>query len=154
MRKGFTLIEVIIVILLIGILSTLALPGFNTYREKIKITHMMEDVHQIEQACDLYVLEHGWGFVSGHQSCYIDNCPRLSGFDLPTENPDFTYEVNFWPTFICIHTEEGPNPGGQIILWTQHHSDGDKEWYIITGTRWEKYLRRLLPNASIHTYHP
>ncbi len=49
-EKGFTLMELMITIAIIGILSAIAIPNFLSYREKSLIAHAQSDLKAIEMA--------------------------------------------------------------------------------------------------------
>jgi prepilin-type N-terminal cleavage/methylation domain-containing protein len=49
-ENGFTLMELMIVIAIIGILSAIAIPNFISYREKSKIAHAESELKTIQMA--------------------------------------------------------------------------------------------------------
>ena len=49
-QEGFTLIELMITIAIIGILSAIAIPNFLSYREKSKIARAQSELKTIQMA--------------------------------------------------------------------------------------------------------
>lgn len=54
MRKGFTLLEMLVVISIIGVLAALVVPNFNVARERARDVQRKNDVKQIQKALELY----------------------------------------------------------------------------------------------------
>jgi prepilin-type N-terminal cleavage/methylation domain-containing protein len=58
-EKGFTLIEFLIVIAIIGILAAIAIPQFNQYKARAHDTAAQSDLHNIYLACKAYWTDEG-----------------------------------------------------------------------------------------------
>jgi type IV pilus assembly protein PilA len=57
--KGFTLVEIMIVVVIIGLLAMMAIPAFNKVRENSQDKTVMNNVRQLSAAADQYFLENG-----------------------------------------------------------------------------------------------
>ncbi|ADD67285.1 general secretion pathway protein G [Denitrovibrio acetiphilus DSM 12809] len=58
-RKGFTIIEVLVVIVILGILGTLLVPKFLDKPDEARVTKAKLDMRAIESALKIYKLENG-----------------------------------------------------------------------------------------------
>ncbi len=58
-KKGFTLIEILVVVLIIGILAAIAVPKYQIAVLKSKLSRAKQTVSDIEQAGNLYYLQNG-----------------------------------------------------------------------------------------------
>jgi general secretion pathway protein G len=56
---GFTLLELIIVIAIIGILAGIGVPAYYTYLEQAKITRAISEVKMLEREILLWEVDHG-----------------------------------------------------------------------------------------------
>ncbi|MDH5734769.1 MAG: type II secretion system major pseudopilin GspG, partial [Gammaproteobacteria bacterium] len=56
-QQGFTLIEIIVVVVIIGILATFIAPKFLGRTDEARITKAKTDIQALESALDLYKLD-------------------------------------------------------------------------------------------------
>lgn len=61
-RNAFTLIEILIVIVILGVLSTISVLALSGYRSKARDTQRLSDVRQIQFALDRYASDNGGKF--------------------------------------------------------------------------------------------
>ena len=58
-KKGFTLVEIMIVVVIIGLLAAMAVPAFQKVRENSQNKSVVNNMRQIVSAADQYFLENG-----------------------------------------------------------------------------------------------
>ena len=58
-RRGFTLIEIMIVVAIIGTVSAIAVPNYLKYREKGKLALALSDIRIIEKTISIYAIDTG-----------------------------------------------------------------------------------------------
>jgi prepilin-type N-terminal cleavage/methylation domain-containing protein len=55
--KGFTLVEIMIVVAIIALLASIAVPNFLRARKRSQASKILEDLRQIDNATDEYAME-------------------------------------------------------------------------------------------------
>ena len=93
MKKGFTLVEIMIVVAIIGLLAAIAIPSFMRARVTSQKNACINNLRQIEAAKDQYALENGltnnavidasdstaFGLLVGAGTGYIKSFPVCPG---------------------------------------------------------------------------
>ncbi|WP_034638887.1 type IV pilin protein [Desulfofalx alkaliphila] len=57
-QGGFTLMEVMVVLLIMGVLVAIAMPGFSGQVEKARVSRTMAELKSMQTLVELYNLEH------------------------------------------------------------------------------------------------
>ncbi len=80
-RSAFTLVEIMVVVVLIGLLAAIAIPAFIRSKEHSVASRMINDLRQIEASFQRYALENGsWpppgapGVEPAGMAGYLPNC--------------------------------------------------------------------------------
>ncbi|MDB6168459.1 MAG: pilE [Verrucomicrobia bacterium] len=62
--KGFTLVEIMIVVVIIGLLAAMAIPAFQKVRQSSQDKAVLNNARQLSAAADQYYLENGVSTVT------------------------------------------------------------------------------------------
>src|SRR4051812_2187152 len=62
-QKGFTLVEIMIVVVIIGLLAAMAIPAFQKVRQASQDKAVLNNARQLSGAADQYYLEYGGSSV-------------------------------------------------------------------------------------------
>jgi len=144
-QKGFTLLEVLIVVLIIGTLACLAVPIFRGAIAKAKLSQVLIDISSVEREVDLLIIEKGW---------YADLQVEL--INLNTSR--------YWPDndtgFIMVGIVQGVRVhmyyqtrhefGCKVLCRRNIYADGTKSWDIASDHPWGwgLYLKNILESTG------
>jgi prepilin-type N-terminal cleavage/methylation domain-containing protein len=107
-RSGFTLVELMVVIVVIGILASLAIPRFMGVSDKAKLSEFKPVLKQAVTLYNAYYQEHET-FVT--PSGNISEGNSDIGFDLPSGESRFDYSAVESPSGVVVTAKLKKNVG-------------------------------------------
>ncbi len=110
--KGFTLIELMIVIAVISILASIIIPNISRARARAQLAACIENLKAINQAVHMYQVDNSGNVpeTSGHKK-------EVTQADLPELIPDYINQPRGCPTNLAPYA-----------YWGQKESDGMQTW--------------------------
>ncbi|MBO7605504.1 MAG: prepilin-type N-terminal cleavage/methylation domain-containing protein [Elusimicrobiaceae bacterium] len=116
-KKGFTLLELLVVILIIGILASIALPQYNKAVEKAKVTEALMNFKTIKESVDRYIL--------GHNT--FGGVIELGTFPLDVELSGGEFRENIYYTETYEYHLSGASDQYEISIYTTSNTN----YYIL-----------------------
>ncbi len=128
-KAGFTLMELLIVIVIVGILVTLAMVNYSGVREQTFDKEAKANLKLIQAAQRIYHMENTFfypcaGCATPADTAGINSNLRLS---LPTANPNWTYSAWGGATTGCARATASGTINTPVRSWFMRTNDADGE---------------------------
>lgn len=134
-KNGFTLLELLVVISIIGILSALLLANFNAARERARDTQRKGDIRNIQTALGIYYSDYGGFPTSGTGA----NIGKIIGCGQQTSPGPF----------VCEYGSSWNPEQGKVLMSTLPKDPLSIQTYYYTQTNLDTYsLQACLENKS------
>jgi type IV pilus assembly protein PilE len=110
-QRGFTIIEVMITVAIIAILAAIALPAYNDYVQRAKLTEAMNGLSETRVRLEQFYQDNrNYGTPDG-----VGNCGKDAGGGVRVPMPAAPQMKYF--TFACtVAPAPGPIPGQQFTI--------------------------------------
>lgn len=103
-KKGFTLVEIMIVVVIIGLLAAMAIPAFQRVRQNARESAITNNLRQLAAGAEQYFLETGATTVNTADLVGTDNFVRQIE---PVAGEDYTFDIAEGFTELSVTTTGG-----------------------------------------------
>ena len=114
--KGFTLVEIMISLAILGILASISIPNFRSYMDKAECASMLTTLKYLMDGEDFHLLENGGFFAVNIPSGTAMDVPELA-YSFPAGHKN-RYRIN-------VINNDRPRNRYQITVFCDFDSDGD-----------------------------
>ena len=150
--RGFTIIEILVVILVMGVVMSITLPHLARARETAKDTISMSTMRQVYAATIGYAAEHNETLPYLGNAGAPDEPVRLNGS--PTFEPYFRANAYFWARLI----EDRVEAASEVFAWspppvqTLSNQLRTRYWLTCTAAAAPAYWARELPPTDLSLF--
>ena len=130
MKKGFTLVELLVVISIIGVLASLALVSFGPSQKQARDVQRKSDLKQYQTALENFANEHNSFYPSKTSTILLSSL--CSSFDISGECPIDPKEPTYNYSYISNGSGSPSNDATDYLLWSVLESAGGY-WVICSS---------------------
>ena len=136
MRRGFSIVELTVVLMMLGILAAIALPSYQKVTYRARAASIINDLHTVRNAAVQYELEEGiWPDDVGRGNLPAELLPYMSGIEF--QGPGYALDWDNWTSMIGVAVIVDDPLLESALLATLKTSDGvfirlsDRYTYVI-----------------------
>lgn len=128
-QRGFTIVELLIVIVIIGILAAISIVAYNTVQEKARTAKIQQDISQLIKAVTIARNNTGKTLfsITGSYSTYYTCAQKAVGTDLAALPATDSCWTNYIQTLNRISDASGVDVRGIKDPWNRPYSIDENE---------------------------
>ncbi len=158
LQKGFTLIELMIVIAIIGILAAIAIPAYQNYTIRAQVTEGSSLIGGLETAFDECYADHGTAAAPCATNTDLGVTSTISGTYVSSVAFSAPGQIT-----VTYGPNANANISGKTVVWTAYSSqNGDITWVCDDATSTVATIANLNmvtggtapANGSVYTTNP
>ena len=92
-QEGFTLVELLVVMLILGLLAAIAIPAFFNQRDKARDSDAKAGARSAQTAIETYATDNGGSYASASEASLTAIEPTLTNYSLAVNSDASTYTV-------------------------------------------------------------
>jgi prepilin-type N-terminal cleavage/methylation domain-containing protein len=119
LRRAFTLVEILIVVIILGILASIVIPHFANASEAAKKSSLVSTLQSVRSQVELFMLQHG------------DKAPRLTGSDWSPLTDQTTYSGRTVGPYLTFAPVNPVNGNSDVLVVSTDQAGG----YDVSGTK-------------------
>ncbi len=122
LQKGFTLIELMIVVAVIGVLAAIAMPQYQKYIAKSEVASVLATLTGVKTNAEAYTVENGVFPTTAQSSAIGIPTMDLGTVTLPASSTDASGVLTF--TFGAVSTDASALVADKVLTLTRDTSGG------------------------------
>ena len=145
LRRGFTLIEVLVVVLIIAVLAAVALPQYQKAVMKNRYATLMVTVNTLATAEEIYFMEHGV-YTNNFESLAV----QPSGCTLSNDKRSCTYpwgscvlDIQWDDNVSCVNKSTLNNGYAYYFKGGKYHNGGRRCWAFSSEDKYNKLCEQM-----------
>ncbi len=142
-QQGFTLIELMIVVAIIGILAAVAIPQYRDYTSKTKVSSAVASIDGIKKGVALCYQEN-----ASFANCAPGGTGGVPAFTATNVVSGVTYDATLGAITLTFATGNGASLDGKTITYTPSADGSRMSWKVTTNVTEAAVLAAITKNST------